>query len=182
MCLPRPGSWLPSSPGHWHSSPSTQRSSGPPGPGCNSPRVRRENAAESLRAGDTGLGQPSLARLSQHPEVRTTCTGPGRPGGLSQVSSSPLTSWLSRSCVSGCVATSLTTIFPSESDTLQDKARHSWEGPCPSARAPCPPWKSPASRKNPAGAHWYNLREALSVGSTTESGMAGLSSLRWPST
>ena len=85
--------------------------------------------------------------------------------------------------MSGRVATSLTTSFPSASDTLQDKVQPKLGGVSdPSAGAPSPQEIPQHPGGAPLNTHWYNLRAALSAGSTTVSGTAAFNSLRLPST
>ena len=82
--------------------------------------------------------------------------------------------------MSGLVATSLTTSFPSASDTLQDRGT---AGLGEGSHSPAPRG-SPRGHKEPGWTHthWYNLRAALTAGSTTSSGTAAFSVPRLPST
>lgn len=86
--------------------------------------------------------------------------------------------------MSGLVATSLTTSFPSESDTLQDKGTAFGCGlGVQGSHSPAPRGMS-RGHEEPSWAytHWYNLRAALTAGSTKSSGTAAFRDPRWPST
>lgn len=79
------------------------------------------------------------------------------------------------------MATSLTTSFPSESDTLQDKGTAGMGG-VPQPNPPTPRGSAPRPQGAQLDTHWYNLRAALTTGSTTLSGTAAFSDPRGPST